>query len=170
MTFFNNMEFIKVGYITNTHGIKGDIKIYPLTDFPERFKEDIDFYIDEKIKVNITKVRYYRGLVYVSLKNYDNINEVLKFKGKYIYVNKDDLVELPEDTYFIHDLEGMDVIDNGKCVGVVKEVLFNQTNDIYRCVSKDGKEFMIPAVKAFVKDVDVENKKLYVELIEGMLE
>lgn len=164
------MEFIKVGYITNTHGIKGDIKVYPLTDFPERFKENIDFYIDEKIKVNIKKVRYYRGLVYISLKGYDNINQVLRFKDKYIYVKKDDLIELPKDTYFIHDLEGMDVIDKGKLVGQVKEVLFNSTNDIYRCVSKDGKEFMIPAVKVFVKEVDVENKKLYVELIEGMLE
>lgn len=164
------MEFIKVGYITNTHGIKGDIKVYLLTDFPERFKENIDFYIDEKIKVNINKVRYYRGLVYISLKGYDNINQVLRFKDKYIYVKKDDLIELPKDTYFIHDLEGMDVIDKGKTVGKVKEVLFNSTNDIYRCVSKDGKEFMIPAVKAFVKEVDVENKKLYVELIEGMLE
>ena len=145
------MEFIKVGYITNTHGIKGDIKVYPLTDFPERFKENIDFYIDEKIKVNINKVRYYRGLVYISLKGYDNINQVLRFKDKYIYVKKNDLIELPKDTYFIHDLEGMDVIDKGKLVGQVKEVLFNSTNDIYRCVSKDGKEFMIPAVRPSLK-------------------
>ncbi|WP_300410366.1 ribosome maturation factor RimM [Lagierella sp.] len=163
------MNLIKVGYITNTHGIKGDIKIYPLTEYPDRFEEDVDFYIDEKIRVNITKVRYNRGLVYVSLKGYDNINQVLGFKDKYIYVKEEDAVALPEDNYFISDLVGMEVVDRGKVVGHVEEVLLNSTNDIYRCVAKDGREFMIPAVKAFIKEIDVKNKKLHVELIEGML-
>ncbi|MDO5018532.1 MAG: ribosome maturation factor RimM [Lagierella massiliensis] len=163
------MEFIKVGYITNTHGIKGDIKIYPLTDYPERFLEDIDFFIDKKFKVKITKARYYRGLIYASLDGYDNINKVLRFKSKYIYVSEENRVSLPSDTYFISDLEGMDVVDRGKIVGKVVEVLFNSTNDIYRCTSNDGKEFLIPAVKAFIKEIDVENKKLHVELIEGIL-
>ncbi len=163
------MNFVKVGYITNTHGIKGDIKIYPLTDYPERFEEDVDFYIDEKIRVNIEKVRYNRGLVYVSLKGYDNINQVLGFKDKYIFVKEEDSITLPEDIYFISDIVGMDVVDKGVVVGRVEEVLLNSTNDIYRCVTKDGKGFMIPAVKAFIKEIDVENNKLHVELIEGML-
>ncbi len=165
------MELVKVGYITNTHGIKGDIKIYPLTDYPERFDEKIDFYIEDKnTKVKIKKTRLYRGLVYAKLESYNDINEVLKFKDKYMYINKEDRLELPEDTFYISDLIDMEVIDGEKTVGKVKEVLENNTNDIYICETKEKKEFMIPAVKEFVKKVDVVNKKIYVELIEGMIE
>ena len=165
------MELVKVGYITNTHGIKGDIKIYPLTDYPERFEENIDFYIeDENTKIKINKTRLYRGLVYAKLEGYNNINEVLKFKDKYIYISETDRLELPEDTYYISDLVGMEVINGEKSVGKIKEVLFNQANDIYICESLNKKEFMIPAVKEFIKSIDLENKKIYVELIEGMIE
>ncbi|WP_099203632.1 ribosome maturation factor RimM [Miniphocaeibacter massiliensis] len=165
------MELIKVGYITNTHGIKGDIKIYPLTDYPERFDEKIDFYIeDEKTKVKIKKTRLHRGLVYVKLEGYNNINEVLKFKDKYIYINEEDRLELPEDIYYISDLVGMEIIDGDKLIGVVKEVMSNQANDIYICEDKNKKEFMIPAVKEFIKNVDIKNGKIYTELIEGIIE
>ncbi|HHX68168.1 MAG: ribosome maturation factor RimM [Miniphocaeibacter sp.] len=164
------MEFVKVGYITNTHGIKGDLKVYPLTDNPNRFEDDIDFYLDdEKIKVRIIKSRLYRGLVYIKLEGFNNINEVLKFKGKYIYIKEEDRMELPEDTYYISDLIGMEIINDSKVVGYIKDVLINSKNDIYLCESKNKKEFMIPAVKEFVKEIDLKNKKVYVELIEGML-
>ncbi|QQK07310.1 ribosome maturation factor RimM [Miniphocaeibacter halophilus] len=164
------MEFVKVGYITNTHGIKGDLKVYPLTDDPKRFEDDIDFFLDDnKIKVRIIKSRIYRGLVYIKLEGFNNINEVLKFKDKYIYIKEEDRMELPKGTYYISDLIGMEVINDSKVVGYIKDVLINSKNDIYLCETKNKKEFMIPAVKEFVKEIDIKNKKVYVELIEGML-
>lgn len=164
------MELVKVAYITNTHGIKGEIKVYPLTEDLDRFNEDIDFYIDdENTKVKIIKSRVYRGLVYLKLEDYNNINDVLKFKDKYLLINEEDRIILPEDSYYLSDLIGSEIIDNGKTIGIVKDILINSTNDIYLCESKDKKEFMIPAVKEFIKTVDVENKKIFVELIEGML-
>ena len=164
------MELVKVGYITNTHGIKGDLKIYPLTEDLERFNDDIDFYIDnEDNKVKIIKSRIYRGLVYIKLDKFDNINDVLKFKGKYLYIEEKDRLELPEDTYYISDLIGMEIVNDGEVVGVIKDVLVNSYNDIYLCKTKNGKEFMIPAVKEFVKEINTKDKKIFVELIEGML-
>ena len=164
------MEYIRVGYVANTHGIKGDLKIYPLTEEPDRFEQDIDFYIgDENLKVKIDKTRFYRGMVYIKLENYDNINDVLKFKGKYISIDKKNRIELPKDTYYISDLIGMEIVNKGEIIGVVKDVLLNSTNDIYICETSSKKEFMIPVVKEFVKIVDLEQRKIFVELIEGML-
>lgn len=163
------MELIKVGYITNTHGIKGEIKVYPLTDNLDRFNEDIDFYIDnQNIKVKIVKSREYRGLVYLKLQDYDNINDVLKFKSKYLLIDEENRLDLPEDSYYISDLIGSDIVEDGKIIGTVKDVLMNSTNDIYLCRRKDNKEFMIPAVKEFIREVDAKNKKIHVKLIEGM--
>ncbi|MDD7383790.1 MAG: ribosome maturation factor RimM, partial [Peptoniphilaceae bacterium] len=94
------MEYIVVGHIQNTHGIKGELKIKPLTDYIERFEEDVNYFLgDKKVKAKIESFRFYRGLVYLKFTDFDNINQVLPFKGQYLYVEKSDRFEIDDGRY-----------------------------------------------------------------------
>ncbi len=167
------MEYIKVGRIINTHGIRGELKVLPLTDNLDRFDDLKIVYIgNNKEKVEIEQVKYHKGLAIIKLKEFDNINQVLKFKDDFLYIDVEDKVELPEDHYFIFDIVDCNVYDTkGRKIGVVTDVLQYTSNDVY--VVKDmekNKEYLIPAVKEFVVDIDVENKKIIIDPIEGMIE
>lgn len=165
------MELIKVGQILNTHGIKGGLKIRPYTDFIDRFSEDITYYIGSiKNPVHIKSYREYKGLIYIDLAEYNDINDVIIFKGESLLISKEDRYELPEGLHYISDLIGLDVIDknHGK-IGVLKEVLETSANDVYLVDLGNNQEVLIPAVKEFVEDIDIENNIISVKLIEGML-
>ncbi|NLW39802.1 MAG: 16S rRNA processing protein RimM [Tissierellia bacterium] len=167
------MDYIKVGWITNTHGIKGELKIHPLTDDINRFDDLKKVYIgNNKVAAEIERVKYIKGWVILKFKEFNNINEVLQYKGDYIYIDERDRVELPEDHFFIFDIIDCSVYTTkGEKVGLVVDVLQYASNDVY--VVKDHnneKEYLIPAVKEFVVEVDVEDKKIIIDPIEGMIE
>ena len=162
-----------VGKITNTHGIKGELKIFPLTDDMERFDYLKKAYIGEgKIKVNLDRVRYHKNLAIIKFKEYDDINEVEKFKDNYIYVDDEEKVILPENHFFIYDLIDSQVFDmESKLIGSLIDVLKGPSNDVY--VVKDmekNKEYLIPAVKEFIFEVNLRDKKIVINPIEGMIE
>ena len=165
------MEYIQVGKIVNTHGIRGDVKVLPLTDEKERFEELKTVFIgDEKLKLEIVKVGYIKGNVLLKFKNYDNINDVEKFKNTSVWLDENDKVKLPQYTYFIHDIVGLEVyLIDGTYLGKVKDVLQPGANDIY-VVKNDGKEYLIPAIKDVVKEVNVDEKKIIIEPLKGLLE
>lgn len=164
-------EYVNIGKIANTHGIKGELKIIPLTDDKTRY-EDLEYVFieDETDKFYIEKIWYNKNLVMIKFKNFDNINDVLKFKNKFINVHKENLVKLPEDTYFIFDLIGIDVYtsDNTK-IGSIKDVLQTGANDVY-IINNGKKEILIPAVKEIVKEVNLNEKTMIIEPIEGLIE
>lgn len=165
------MEYIVIGKIINTHGIKGDLRVYPYTDNIKRFSDLKDVYIGEqKEKVDIENVKYHKDLVLLKLKSFDNINDVLIFKEKLVYIDERDKIKLPKDNYFIHELIGCKVYDQkDKLLGVIEDVLQNSSNDVY--VIKDNeKEYMIPAIKKFIKEVNISEKTIIVDVIEGMIE
>lgn len=167
------MDYIKVGWIANTHGIKGELKIHPLTDDINRFDDLKKVYIgNNKVAAEIERVKYIKGWVILKFKEFNNINEVLQYKGDYIYIDERDRVELPEDHFFIFDIIDCSVYTTkGEKVGLVVDVLQYASNDVY--VVKDHnneKEYLIPAVKEFVVEVDVEDKKIIIDPIEGMIE
>lgn len=167
------MDYIKVGRIINTHGIKGELKIIPLTDNIDRFDDLKTSYLgDNKIKVEIDKVKYHKGFVIVKFKEYNNINDVIKYKDDFIYIDENDKVELPEDHYFIFDIVGCIVYDTEQNkIGKVTEVIQSVSNDVY--VVKDienYRDYLIPAVKEFVIEIDIENKTIIIDPIEGMIE
>lgn len=167
------MEYIKVGRIINTHGIRGELKVFPLTDNLDRFDDLKIVYIgNNKEKVEIEQVKYHKGLAIIKLKEFHNINQVLKFKDDFLYIDVEDKVELPEDHYFIFDIVDCNVYDTeGRKIGVVTDVLQYTSNDVYVVKDKEkNKEYLIPAVKEFVVDIDVENKKIIIDPIEGMIE
>jgi len=167
------MDYIQVGKITNTQGIKGELKILPLTDNINRFDELKSVFIgEEKIKVNIEKTWYKKGFVIIKFKEFDDINQVIYYKDEYIYIDVEDKIQLPENTYFIFDIVGCRVVDtSGNSIGIVKDVMTNFSNDIY--VVEDinlRKEHLIPAVKQFVVDVNIGDKVITIEPIEGLIE
>ncbi|MCF6466400.1 16S rRNA processing protein RimM [Clostridium sp. Cult2] len=168
-----NMEYIKVGWITNTHGIKGELKIYPLTDYINRFNSLKTVYLGEnKRKVEIEKVKYHKELVILKFKEFCSINEVLTFKENYIYIDEEDRVDLPENHFFIYEIIDCQVFDvKGAKIGRVTDVIQFASNDVYVIKNLEkNKEYLIPAVKEFFVDIDVANKKIVINPIEGMIE
>ncbi|MGO1469324.1 MAG: ribosome maturation factor RimM [Tissierella sp.] len=165
------MNYIVIGKIINTHGIKGEVKLDPHTDDLKRYSDLNKIYIgDEKDPVEIENVRYHKNMVLLKLKEFNNINEVLFLKGEKIYIDEIDRVKLPDDKYFIYELIGCKVFDiEGKFVGDIKEILQNPSNDVYVIKDKE-KEYLIPAVKEFIKEVNIIEKKVIIDTIEGMIE
>ncbi|MBE6082469.1 ribosome maturation factor RimM [Acidilutibacter cellobiosedens] len=167
------MEWIQIGKIINTHGIKGEVRVYPLTDYVERFEELKEIYVGEaKLKLHISSVSYKKGIPILKFKEYDNINDVIKYKNEYIYIDEKNRVELPEGHYFIYEIIGCDVYDNFQnIIGKVKDVLQLSSNDVYVVKDKDSdKEYLIPAIKDVVKAVDIKNKRIIIKPMEGMIE
>ncbi len=166
------MEYTIIGKITGTHGIKGDLKVFPLTDSTDRFFELKKAYVgDSKTKVQISDVKLHKGMVLLRFQDLDDINKVLSFKDEYIYVDEEDKVTLPEDHYFISDLLGCRVYDKtDSFIGNLSDVIQNSANDVYVVTAQNGKEYLIPAVEAFIASVDIVDKKIIIDPIEGMIE
>ncbi|NLL82450.1 MAG: ribosome maturation factor RimM [Tissierellia bacterium] len=167
------MNYTIVGKIINTHGIKGEVKIYPLTDNNNRFDFLKQVYIGEnKILANIENVKHHKGIVVLKFKEFNNINEILKYKDSYIFVDDENRIILPENHYFIHDLIGCSVVDTkGNSIGILKDILQGYANDVYLINNNDkSNEYLIPAVKEFIKEINVDDKLIVIDPIEGMIE
>lgn len=166
------MGYTAIGKITNTHGVKGDMKIFPLTDDPDRFFNLRKAYIGEiKEEVLPEDPRIHKGMVLLKFKGLQDINKILRFKGQYIYILDDDRVKLPEGRYYISDLLGCEVIDmSERKLGTIKDVLQGAANDVYVIDGGNGKEYLIPAVERFIVSVNITDKRIQVDPIEGMIE
>lgn len=165
------MDYTAIGKIINTHGVKGELKIFPLTDDISRFDFLEEAYIGEdKLKVRVIGVKYSKDIPIVKFNEFDNINQVLKYKEEYLYVDDENLTELPGDSYFIFDLIECKVEDmEGNHIGFVKEVVENPGNDAY-LIKDNDKEYLVPAIKEFIKEIDIKNKLIRIDPIEGMIE
>jgi 16S rRNA processing protein RimM len=165
------MYYIKVGKIVNTHGIKGYVKCIPMTDDLERFR-DLKYVYTEKddTKRTIDDVWDQKGMVYLKLKGIDDMGTAEKFKDTYISILKDQLRQLPEDSYYLFDLEGMDVYSSeGDHMGKISQIYQTAANDVYEVKDKK-RTFLIPAIKDVVKSVNIQEKKMVIDVIEGLLE
>lgn len=167
------MDYIQIGKIITTHGIKGQVKVHPLTDDINRFSRlKIAYLGNSKFKVKVEEVKYHKNIVILKFEEFDDINEILPYKDDFIYIDEKDKIDLPKNCFFIFDIIDCLVFNlEGEKIGVVTQVIQSASNDIY--VVKDNiknKEYMIPAVKKFIVDVDIDNKKIVVDPIEGMIE
>ena len=166
------MDLYQVGAITQTHGVRGEVKVFPLTDDVMRFKNMKDLILDtgrEQITLEVTSARPQKNLVILKFKGYDSINDVEKYKGAKLYVTKENRVACDEDEYFIADLIGIQVVsDEGEELGTISDVLQTGANDVY-VVSKDGaKDLLIPAIHACIQNVDVAAGQMEVHLLPGL--
>ena len=162
-------EKIKIGQIVNAVALRGEVKVYNYSD-PDRF-ERLDSVLVEDRRYEISKVRYQAANVILKLKGVDDRNAAEALKGKGLYILESELPELPEDTYYIRDLIGMEVVNEaGEKIGVLKDVLQNSAQDVYEIRLESGKPGSVPAVGEFVKDIDLEAKKIIIRPIEGLFD
>ncbi|MGL5256772.1 MAG: ribosome maturation factor RimM [Proteocatella sp.] len=167
------MKKHRIGQIVNTHGLKGDMKIYPYTDYPERFEEVEYLFIEGEgdKKWNIENVRYQKNMVLLKLKGIDTIEAAEELRERNLFIDDSNRRVLDEDENMISDLVGLNVyLEDLTPVGTVKDVLQYTANDVYVIVNEEGKEFLIPALKQFIPVVDVKNNKVIITPIKGMLE
>ena len=162
-------KIIRVGKIVNTHGLKGEVKCIYLTDDMERFDDFDHVYIeDTKELLDIDNVRYAKGMVYLKLKGLDNINLVEKYKNKYIIIDESQMKDLEDDSYYVSDLVGLDVFDlEGEFLGKITYVYQTGANDVYEL--NNNRELLIPAIKEVVKSVNIDQGRMTIKKIEGLL-
>ncbi len=164
-------DYIKVGKIVNTHGVKGCIKCVPFTDDLERF-DDLEYVYTEKddIKRKIKDVWYRKGTVYLTLENIDDMNTAETFKNSYISIFENQLRKLPEDTYYLFELVVLTIYSSsGEYIGEISEIYQPGANDVYE-IKNNNKTYLIPAVKEVVKEVNMKDRKIIINVIEGLLE
>lgn len=166
------MEFLEVGKIINTHGLRGDVKIVTWTDYPEDFEEIDKVYIRRKTGdevLTITNIKYQKNNIIVKFKEIADINEAEKYKNLVVWADREDLPQLPEGAHYIADLIGLDVVDeDGNLVGKLVDVFNTGANDIYD-VKRDGKKnLLLPVIDEVVKDIDLDAKKITVHIMEGL--
>jgi len=165
-------DWIIIGEIINTKGIKGELKIRPETDYPDRFLDMKELLIQTGKTVKpypIERVYLHKNMVFCKVTGIETPEEADRFRGSLCVVDINDTVPLPEDTYFIFDLIGCKVYTmQEEYCGVVEDVIQNPANDIY-VVRNGEKEALIPAVKVFVKEIDIQNKRILIDPIKGML-
>ena len=160
-------KMLAVGKICNTHGVRGNIKLIPWTDFPEVF-EDIDYITVENIRYDIKDVKYQKSNIILKLQGIDTVEEAEKLRDLTVYCEVTQLEELPEDTYYIADLIGCDVYEGENLLGKVADVFSAGGADLYEIKGK-GAPIYLPAIKENVLSVDIKNKIIKVKLPEGLI-
>lgn len=164
------MEKIKIGKIVNAVGLKGEVKVYHYSDYKERFEELDQIWIGGQ-KVTIEGVRYMKDMVILKLAGVSDRNGAEALKEQEVFIDESMLRVLPEDTYYIKDLIGMEVASKKEGrIGILTDVIQNSSQDLYEVTTEDGRKIFIPAVEEFIRDIDCQNRKITVELIEGLLE
>ena len=165
-------QFLPVGVISSTHGIRGEVKVFPTTDDPARFKKLKKVLLDtgkEQLELELQSVKFFKQFVIAKFKGIDNINDIEMYKGKSLFVPREDAVELKEDEYYIGDLIGMEVFTEEGRFGVLKDVMETGANEVYVIDSDEHGEVLIPAIKQCILDVDIEGKRMKIRLMEGLI-
>lgn len=165
---------LQAGVITSTHGIRGEVKVYPTTDHAQRFRQLKNVYIDtgkEQIPAEIEHVKFFKQFAILKFKGIDDINDVEKYRGMSIMIDRDDAQPLGENEYYIGDIIGMDVYTDlpPAHFGVVRDVMETGANDVYVIESDHNGEVLVPAIRQCILSVDVEKNEMKIHLMEGLL-
>lgn len=153
-------EFLNIGQIINTHGVKGELKVYPLTDDIRRFRKLKAVYIDG-VEKNVVWCKLQTDKVILKIEGIESLDDAMRYKTKYLQVKREEAVKLPEGRYFVVDIVGCKVIDeNGIELGNVSEVIFTGSNDVYWVKGK--KDLLIPVLDHIIKNIDVEKKEIII--------
>lgn len=166
-------DLLQVGVITTTHGVRGEVKVFPTTDSAERF-QDLDYVIldagREQIRLEIQGVKFFKNLAILKFKGIDNINDIEKYKGKGLWIPREEAQPLGENEYYVADLQGLQVyLEDGTLFGILKDVMETGANDVYIVTTEDGKEVLLPAIKECIREVSIEEGKMMIHLMDGLL-
>lgn len=166
------MDYIEVGKIVNTHGVRGEVKLNPSIDYVEELTDIKTFYVKTKtdiIKLAAERVRIHKNCAIIKLSGVDTMSEAEGYRGKTFFIEKD--MDLPEGEYYIEDLIGLSVLaENEGDIGVITDIFSTGAHDVYEVTTQAGQKVLIPAVSQFIKEINMEKKQILVCLIEGMLE
>lgn len=165
-------KYFEIGQIVNTSGLKGVLKIKPFTDDINKFSKLKTIYIDLKKELKsfeIERVYFNKNMVFLKLKGIDTIEQAEIYRNNVVKIERKD-EKLEDNSYYIVDLEGcMVYTEEQKLLGTLTEVFSTGSNDVYVVKSEDGKQILLPAIKDVIKQVDIENKKIIVHLLEGLI-
>ncbi|MBP3476724.1 MAG: ribosome maturation factor RimM [Lachnospiraceae bacterium] len=168
------IQELQVGVITQTHGIRGEVKVFPTTDDAARFKKLKEVILDtgkERLNMEIESVKFFKQYVIIKFKGYDSINDVEKYKTGKLLVTREKAVKLTKNEYFIADLIGLQVVtDEGEPFGVLKDVLTTGANDVYVVTRPDQSEVLLPAIRECIRNIDMEQGSMTVHIMDGLLD
>ncbi|MBQ9990453.1 MAG: ribosome maturation factor RimM [Lachnospiraceae bacterium] len=162
----------QVGVLSSTHGIRGEVKVFPTTDDVNRFKKKMELILDtgkgDRL-LTVETVKFFKQFVILKFQGIDSINDIEPYKGKSLYVTRENAVSLGEGEYFIADLIGLEVYEeNGEFLGRLKEVLETGANDVYEILLPDGSSLLLPAIKECILEIDLSAGRMKVHVMEGL--
>ena len=164
---------LEIGQIVNTFGIKGMVKVKPFTDDIRRFDELKTVYVEKnstKIEYEIEEVKYHKDMVLIKFKGIDKVEQAEMLRNSYLTVSRDSVEKLEEGRYYIVDLLGLEVYtDEQVLLGTLEDIFNTGSNDIYVVKDKQGKQILLPAIQDVIKQIDIENKKIIVHLLPGLV-
>lgn len=164
---------LEIGQIVNTFGIKGMIKVKPFTDDIKRFDDLEKVYVEKnntKVEYEIEEVKYHKDMVLIKFKSVDTVEQAEKLRNSYLKVSRDSVEDLEEDRYYIVDLIGIEVYtDENILLGKLEDIFNTGSNDIYVVKNELGKQILLPAISDVIKQIDMENKKMIVHIIKGLM-
>lgn len=165
-------KLLRVGVITSTHGVRGEVKVFPTTDDPQRFKKLKKVILDtgkEQLDLEITSVKFFKNMVILKFKEFDNINDVEKYKQADLLVTREHAVKLRPGEYFIADLIGLKGIsDEGEDLGELTDVIQTGANDVYVFSKTGEQDLLVPKIPDCVKNIDLEDGTILVHLLPGL--
>lgn len=166
-------NYLRVGVISSTHGIRGEVKVFPTTDDVNRFHDLKEVILDtgkDYIPLEVENVKFFKQMVILKFKGINDINEIEKYRGKDLLVTRENAVPLGEDEYFIYDLLGSEVVtEDGTVLGILEEILTTNANDVYVVKTKDKKEILLPSIKECILDINLDEKRITVHLMDGLI-
>ena len=168
-----DQEFIIIAKVVSTHGNKGEVNVFPLTDSSDRFKNLSTIFLKNNHNqtiLNIEKIRIKKDIVILKLKDIENIKEAKKLVGSFLEVERKNAMKLPKNTYFIFEIIGLEVYtENNVFLGKVENVISTGSNDIYIVKDKNKKELFIPAIRDVIREVNLEKKRMTINMVDGLI-
>lgn len=168
-----DQEFITIAKVVSIHGNKGEVSIFPLTDSADRFKKLSNVFLKNnhnQIKLDIENIRIKKERIILKLKDIENIEEAKTLVGSFLEVKRKDAVKLPQNTYFIFEIIGLEVYtEDNVFLGKVENVISTGSNDIYIVKDKTKKEVFIPAIHDVIKEVNLEKKRIIINMVDGLI-
>lgn len=167
------VELLQVGVISSTHGVRGEVKVFPTTDDVKRFKKLKEVLLDTgrgHLKLEVESVKFFKQFAILKFKGIDNINDIEKYKGKSLLVDRKNAVKLQKNEYFIADMVGITVFtEDGEEFGKLTDVMETGANDVYVIESIKHGEILVPAIKQCILNVDIEKQTMVIHLMEGLV-
>ena len=167
-------DLFQIGVITRTHGVRGEVKVFPMTDDVRRFKKLKRTFLDTGkglIELECESARFFKQFVILKFKGYDSLESIEPYCRKGLFVTREDAVKPGKDEYFIADLIGLAVEnEDGTVKGKITDVIVTGANDVYDIALDDGRQLLLPAIKECVLDVDIPNGNMRIHVLEGLLD